>query len=343
MKKLLFFCLISLYAQAQTFTNPLLPSGADPWALYHKGYYYYMHTTGRSLKLWKTKTLPELKTAEGKVIWTPPATGPYSKDIWAPEIHFLDGKWYVYFTANDGTSGDNRRLYVLENSASDPLKGEWVMKGKLSDASDQWAIDGSVFEHRGKRYLIWSGWDHISKTDEVQNIYMAALENPWTVSSDRVLISTPTFDWERYWDNTTAGKPGRPVYVNEGPQFLRHGSKIFIVYSASGCWTNTYALGLLTAPSEADLLDPKSWKKSEKPVFQQSLEKHVYGTGHNSFFKSPNGKEDWLLYHANSDSDQGCGGKRSPRAQKITWNRAGMPVFGEPVAEGVPLPYPAGK
>lgn len=341
MKKLVFFCLLALGAQAQTFTNPLLPSGADPWSVYHDGNYYYMHTTGNSLQLRSTQSITDLKSAAPKTIWKPPVSGPYSKDIWAPEIHFIQGKWYVYFTGNDGKSGDNRRIYVLENSSPDPMQGEWVMKGKLSDESDQWAIDGSVFEYQGKLYLIWSGWNHVSKTDEIQNIYMASLENPWTVGSKRVLISTPELPWERYWDNTTAGKPGRPVYVNEGPQFLKHGNKVFIVYSASGCWTNTYALGLLTAKNGADLLDPKSWKKSQKPVFEQSPENKVYGTGHNSFFKSPDGKEDWFLYHANSGPDEGCGGKRAPRAQKIRWRTDGTPDFGKPMADGVPIKEPS--
>jgi GH43 family beta-xylosidase len=133
------------------------------------------------------------------------------------------------------------------------------------------------------------------------------------------------------------------IDVNEGPEILKHDGKVFLVYSASACWTDNYALGMLMADSGADLLDPAVWKKSPQPVFQQSPENHVYATGHNSFFKSPDGKEDWILYHANSQPDQGCGAHRSPRAQPFTWNGDGSPNFGTPVPSGKPIPRPSGN
>jgi len=146
-----------LHAQ-QTFTNPLLPSGADPWSIYKDGYYYYTNSTGRNITIWKTNSIAALATAEKKVVWAPPETGPYSKELWAPEIHYLQGKWYIYFAADSGNNVDHR-LYVLENKSADPLKGEWVFKSKLTTPDDKWAIDGSVFENRGQLYLIWSGWE----------------------------------------------------------------------------------------------------------------------------------------------------------------------------------------
>src|SRR5688572_33260259 len=140
----LFFIGLSLPGFSQsTFTNPLLPSGADPWSIYKDGYYYYTNTLGDRIDIWKTKNLADLKTSERKTIWVPPAGTSYSKAIWAPEIHFINGKWYVYLAADDGKN-DNQRLYVLENASADPLAGEWSFKGKISDASDKWAIDGSV-------------------------------------------------------------------------------------------------------------------------------------------------------------------------------------------------------
>jgi GH43 family beta-xylosidase len=130
------------------------------------------------------------------------------------------------------------------------------------------------------------------------------------------------------------------VDVNEGPQALIHGDDLFIVYSASGCWTDLYALGMLRFDGGNDLMKPEAWKKSPSPVFQQSNENHVYAPGHNSFFLSPDGKESWLLYHANSKPGQGCGRERSPRAQSFTWNADGTPAFGEPVKEGVGIATP---
>jgi GH43 family beta-xylosidase len=344
----LFLIVIGLHSQAETpghpttFTNPLLTVGPDPWVEYKDGIYYYMNTTITDLTLWKTRSMADLKSAEKKVVWTPPAAGPYSHDIWAPEIHFLDGKWYIYFAADAGTN-QTHRIWVLENPSADPFDGQWTLKGKVADPADKWAIDASVFEDQGKRYMIWSGWE--GDENGTQSIYIARLKNPWTIDGRRVRLSTPQYPWEKVGDVDPKIQPGDPPHidVNEGPQVLQHGGKIFLVYSASACWTDYYSLGMLTAASGSDLLKPASWKKSSRPVFQQSPEAGVYAPGHNSFFKSPDGKQDWILYHANSQSGQGCGWHRVPRAQPFSWNPDGTPNFGVPLPAGVSIERPSGE
>ena len=185
--------------------------------------------------------------------------------------------------------------------------------------------------------MTWSGWE--GDTNGEQDIYIAKMKNAWTIEGKRVRISSPSYYWEKNGDLHDSINPPH-VNVNEGPQALEHGGKLFIVYSASGCWTDYYALGLLTFYGNGNLLDSFCWKKNPEPVFKQSKKNAVYAPGHNSFFKSPNGKDDWILYHANSSPGQGCGAFRSPRAQKFTWNGMGIPVFGEPVKEGQALEVP---
>ena len=335
----LFVTISTCRAQTETFTNPLLPSGADPFSFYANGYYYYTHTTGKNITLWKAKSLAQLKTAEKKIVFTPPATGPYSKELWAPEIHLIKGKWYLYFAADSGNNNQHR-LWVLENTAADPMRGEWIMKGKLTTPEDKWSIDGSVFINKGQLYCIWSGWEGDSNGQ--QNIYIAKMKNAWTIEAPRAKISAPELPWEMHGDLKNPNDPPH-VNVNEGPEILQDGNKLFLIYSASGCWTEYYALGMLSTSANSDLLNPASWKKSPQPVFKASPENKVYAPGHNSFFKSPDGKEDWILYHANSQPGQGCGGFRSPRAQKFGWNKKGEPVFGVPVGETAVLSVPAGK
>jgi GH43 family beta-xylosidase len=321
---------VSCQVDSDTFTNPLLASGADPWVMQWEGNYYYMNTTGANLTIWRTGDITDLKHAEVKVVWTPPDSGPYSHEIWAPELHRLANSWYVYFAADAG-SNESHRLWVLENTSPDPLKGTWQMKGKLSGPEDWWAIDPSVFEHKGQAYVIWSGWN--GPTNGSQKIFIARLLNPWTLGSKPVAISAPEFPWEKVGDLVKVDRIDEipHVDVNEGPEILQHDGKIMLIYSASGCWTDYYELGMLTASAESDLLDPSSWAKSSKSVFWQSSEASVYGPGHNAFFKSPDQKEDWILYHANSASGQGCGGDRSPRAQPFTWRPDGTPDFGRPI------------
>ena len=322
---------------ANTFHNPLLPSGPDPWVITDDGFFYYMNSTQSNLTIWKTRDITDLAHAEKKVVWRAPEAGPYSNEIWAPELHHFDGKWYIYFAADAG-SNETHRIYVLENDAADPLQGTWVFKGKVADATDKWAIDATAFEDRGQKYLLWSGWE--GDGDGEQRIYIAHMKNPTTLDSERVMLSYPKYPREQVGD--LLNRPEMPhVNVNEGPEILQHGDDIFLVYSGSACWTDYYSLWVVRAKSGSNLLDTKSWTKYDHPFFQQDREAHIFGTGHNGFFKSLDGKEDWIIYHANPGPGEGCDNKRSPRIQKFTWNADGTPNFGKPIATNIPLSKPS--
>ena len=140
-------------------------------------------------------------------------------------------------------------------------------------------------------------------------------KNPWTI---RVIVLRFAPDrWERNGDLNDPYNPPH-VDVNEGRRYwcITISYLLFTQRVAVG----RFPCGCVTASADGDLMSATSWKKSAQPVFKQSLENKVFAPGHNSFFKSPNGKEDWILYHANSEPGQGCGKQRSPRAQKFTWN-----------------------
>lgn len=322
----------ALGQSTKTFTNPLRELGPDPWIEYRDGTYYLMTTTANNLTIWKSNTLAGLKDAPANVVWRPPSrTAPYASDIWAPELHFIQGNWYIYFAADADHKNQTHRIWVLENPSRDPTQGTWRMKCELADPSDRWAIDPSVFEVNRKWYVVWSGWP--DDVDGVQNIYIARLKKPWRIEGNRVLLSRPDHAWEMQG----------PVKVDEGPEVLQHGGKIFLVFSASHCSSDSYALGMLVASAHANLLEAGSWTKLPQPVFTSSPQAHAYGIGHNGFFKSPDGKQDWMIYHANPDAKEGCDGKRSTRAQPFTWNSDGMPNFGQPVPLGTPVAEPSGE
>ena len=316
-------------APPATFTNPLLPSGPDPWVYQKDGVYYFLITTGGDVRIRKTTKMSELAKSPVAVAWKPDPKAPNARDIWAPELHFLDGKWYIYFTAGPGNCCGGQRLWVLENASPDPTQGTWTEKGRLyTQADDYWAIDGTVFEQGGKRYLLWSGQ---RAGDNTQRLYIAQMRNPWSLTGPRVELSEPTYAWEKYG----------MVPVNEGPEIIQHDGNTFLLYSASHCGTDYYGLGQLRMRSAADPLVASNWTKADAPVFVQGAS--AYGPGHNGFFKSKDGTEDWLIYHANNKPNQGCGDLRNPRMQKFTWNADGSPNFGKPVAVGAALPLPAGE
>lgn len=320
---LLLFCFSSL--SAQTFKNPLLPDGADPWIMQKDGWFYYTQTTGKDLTIRKTKTPADLKNATVKTVWTPPEKGPNSRDIWAPELHFIGKKWYLYYTATDKAKpgDDTRFVFVLENSSADPLKDTWKNRGKISTKYS--GLDGSVFHFKGTYYFLYSAY--VGRESVLQIVKM---KDPVTLEGPETTIARPNLEWEKY--------DGRAIC--EGPEFIRkdENSPLCIVYSASACWDDNYCLGLLSAAPDANPLDEKSWVKNAEPVFKSSPANGVWGPGHNGFFKASDG-EDWILYHAKSAANKECKG-RSPRMQPFSWSKNGLPVFGEPVSAAKELSVP---
>lgn len=313
-----------------TFSNPLM-QGSDPWIIQEDTNYYYTHTLGNRIALWKTSNVSRLAQAQQSTVFQPTPGTPNSRNIWAPELHRLNGKWYLYYTAGSGPDS-TQRLWVSENSSADPLTSTWIDKGRIfAPGADFWAIDGTVLEHNGNHYLIWSGRPNLSMQN--QNLYIARMSNPWTLEGEAVMISQPELSWERN---------GGPV--NEGPQVLKNSEgRVFVVYSASGCWTDDYALGLLSLKEGGNPLNASDWTKSSQPVFTKAPQNNAFGPGHNAFFTSRDGSEQWIIYHANSNSGEGCGEKRNIRIQEYTWSSTGLPNFGQPVATGRRFPKPSGE
>jgi GH43 family beta-xylosidase len=307
----------SPFASAKrSFTNPILPRGTDPWVIRHGAWYYYCGARGGGVFVGKSSSLQTIGL-NMKTVWRPEKDRPYSHEIWAPELHFLNGKWYIYVAADDGRN-ENHRMYVLQAAGSDPQGAYGLVS--LLNTDDRWAIDGTVLQWKGRLYFIWSGWEGTANV--AQNLYIAPMDKPWRIKGTRVLISKPEFPWE---------SNGRPL-VNEGPEVLRHGSKTFIIYSASGSWTDDYCLGQLNLTGD-DPLNPRNWLKCPQPVFSRT--KDVFGPGHASFVND--GPRDWIVYHAAKYS--GAGWNRDVRMQPFTWNRDGTPDFGAPISPGMPIEY----
>lgn len=318
----------------EMFMNPLFESGPDPYIYKHTdGYYYLTITLSTHIAIWRSPTITGFSTTAKKIIWSPPAEGPYSHNIWAPEIHYINGKWFIYFTANDGGGDDTRRIYVLENSSPNPLLGNWHFRGAVN--TDYPGLDGTVLQHKNELYFLYSGYGYFP--DYGSALYMAKMENPWTLIGENILLSAPVDEWEKQGG----------MAINEGPIFLKRNGKIFLVFSASATWSDDYCLGMLTACETSNLLDPDSWAKHPGPVFSKSVKNRVFSPGHNSFTQSPDGTEDWIVYHAFSfseaEGDHRLGRLRNPRIQKINWKPDGTPNFGTPQPAYTPMVKPSGE
>jgi GH43 family beta-xylosidase len=314
--------------------NPLIEQRADPWIYKHTdGYYYFTASVPEydRIELRRATSIQGLTDADPKIIWVKHETGLMSANIWAPEIHFIDGKWYVYFAAartsetKDGLF--DHRMFVLENSSANPLEGDWIEKGQVKTKWESFALDATTFEHKGIRYYVWA-----QKDPEIvgnSNLYISEMENPWTLKGEQVCITTPEYEWEKIG-----------FLVNEGAAVLKRNGRIFISFSASATDFN-YCMGLLTADEDSNLLDPRSWNKSTEPVFTTNEETGQYGPGHNSFTVSEDGSQDIIVYHARNykeiEGDPLYDPNRHTRVQAIVWNEDGTPNFGVPVPDTKPV------
>ncbi|HLR32067.1 MAG TPA: glycoside hydrolase family 43 protein, partial [Fodinibius sp.] len=281
-----------------SFTNPVT-QGQDPWVTKKDGFYYYIESRGGGLYVSKSEDLTELKSNAQKV-WTQPDSGWNQSSLWAPELHYLDGKWYIYYAAGEsGPPFIHQRSGVLESVADDPL-GEYTDVGQLytgdnieTKEDNKWSIDLTVLTYQNQRYAIWSGWEENENTDATpQHLYIAEMENPRTISSNRVKISSPEEPWET----------GTELAINEGPQILRNErGEVFIIYSASESWLPAYNLGQLRLTGD-DPVNPDHWQK-KGPVFEGT--ESVHGVGHASFTTSPDGSEHWIAYHTKVSPEPG--------------------------------------
>lgn len=306
-----------------TIVNPLLPSGPDPWIVRQGDTYYYMNTLGNRLAIRKTKDLSRLADTVETTVWTPPAAGPNAQSIWAPELHRIGDVWYIYYTAAENGHDDDahRGIFVLENRSVDPTQGTWNDRGRLNTAHN--GIDGTTFTHAGRRYFVYSPY---VGPDSV--LAIAEMSDPWTLKGPESIIARPDRGWER--------RGGRQIL--EGPEFLA-GPKgdLFLSYSASACWSDDYAIGLLHARPGSDPLDPAVWTKAAGPVISKAPGRKVFAPGHNGFFTARDGTT-WIVYHANPAADMKCTAKRSPRIQQVRWSTQGLPVFARPTAGKVSIP-----
>ena len=210
-------------------------------------------------------------------------------------------------------------MYAISNTSANPLEGEWALEGRIETGMDTFCLDATTFIHNDELYYLWAQKEEGIRGNS--NLYIARMKSPVELEGEPVRLSIPEFDWEV-----------RGFWVNEGPAILKRGHRLFITYSASATDEN-YAMGLLWAEEDADLLDPDSWTKSEQPVLTSSPEHRVFGPGHNSFTVSEDGETDLLVYHARTyteiEGDPLWDPNRHTFVKPLRWDERGMPVFGD--------------
>lgn len=277
-----------------------LRPGADPWVIEHNGRYYWSQSNNstREIRIWESQSLDE--PGEFRAVWKAPSRGPYSRELWAPELHFLDGRFYIFFAADNGRN-ENHLTYVLVSESDDPYS-KYTLEGPLYTGDDlegkshnRWAIDSTVLEYRGARYLIWSGWED---NRDIQYLYIAPLSlSPLGLTGARVKIcDNADYVWERVEERE--GTRG----LNEGPEIVvSPKGRVFLSYSCGASWLPTYKVALLELVGD-DPMKPEAWKKLPEPFFQS--DEFQFGVGHGTFIQDSEGQ--WrYVYHAKTSREPG--------------------------------------
>lgn len=305
--------------------KPFIEQRADPYVYRHTdGSYYFTASVPAydRIVLRRAETLQGLADAEEKTLWVKHESGEMSQHIWAPELYYLDGKWYIYFAAGERDDIWKIRPFILECTGQDPMSDPWVERGKMQRSDDDiysfeaFSLDATIFENKGERYYVWA--EKVSVGIQISNLYIAKMESPTKLATAQVLLTTPDYDWER-----------RDIWVNEGAAVIKRDGRIFLTYSASATG-ECYCMGMLSIDEKEDLLDPRAWKKERQPVLSSSPEAGLYGPGHNSFTKLPDGT-DVCVYHARPyaeiKGDPLYDPNRHAMLMKVEWDEKGYPVF----------------
>ncbi len=310
---------------SQDYAYPFIEQRADPYiVLGSDGWYYFTASVPAydRIELRRSKTLEGLKTAETKDVWFKHESGPMSQHIWAPELHEIEGKWYIYFGASERDDIWKLRPYCLECLGNDPINDEWIERGVMVAADGDpfsftdFSLDGTVFKHNGIWYYIWA--QKVGGQMSISNLYIAEMENPWTLKTVQFQLTTPDYDWERV-----------DFWVDEGPAVLKRNGMIFVTFSSSATGA-CYCMGMMYADENSDLLDRNSWTKIRRPLLTTDESKGIFGPGHNSFTKDEDGN-DVIVLHARPYEkivgDPLYDPNRHTMLRHFTFDDSGFPVF----------------
>jgi GH43 family beta-xylosidase len=315
------------------FCNPLSTFDApDSFMTYDPdtGYYYALFTQVNRIELFRSKHVADIFTAgESKVIVRADGTNSIWGDIWAPEMHRgPDGLWYIYSSARFTPGEGTKRIFVYGSLTSDPF-GEWEFKRRPFPTV--FSIDPTVYTAPdGTQYMCSSKVD----PQYGQVLVIGKMVSPYKCEIGKV-IAKAELEWELVEPYTGT------MAILEGGFFLENNGRLFLIYSANGWMTKHYALGVLEFVGD-DMCDPDSWIKHPEPLLVYG--NGVYGPGHASFFRSPDGTEVWCAFHGMKEPNEShVWVPRFFNIQKVEFDETGYPVMGQPVGYDTPMAPPSGE
>lgn len=334
MREVLLFLFCFTSVAIADFKNPIFAS-QDPWITRVDGMYYYTQSGcgSASICVKISHNLTELGSVPWVDLWTAPSGAPNSHDVWAPEMHYVQGAWYIYYAADDGDNNNHRLFVLTSKKPTGPFveADTGLPHGQLKESTGHWGIDPDVFiAADGKLYITWSCTNQANSAFP-QRICLANMPTPVTMGPTSFL-STPT----EYFET-------RDAAIQEGPVGYTQYNRTYITYSGSASWIpDDYAVGILALSENGNPLNPSDWEKVGPILDHHST---VYGPGSVVFTPSVDDTEYYVLYHAieKLDCSPNAYACRDIRMQRMYFSESGFPILGYPVNPGVSLPSPSGE
>ncbi len=307
---------------------------ADPCVYYNPddGFYYFIATNdannNSSFSVKKSQTIEGLKDAPESEILNLDMYPDINLMVWAPEIHKIGEELYIFFSSNPGDPANwDVQSHVMRYKGGNlEDKDSWERPKRflskngtpLNQGLGEFGgitLDMTTFKIKDTRYVAWAQRDFGRKTGSVICIGTVDEAEPWKLTSDPVIISRPDYGWDNN-DNTP---------VDEGPYAIIRDDKVFITFSGSSIGA-TYCVGLLSADINGDLLDAKSWTKSNSPILYARAVEGEAGPGHNSYTTDAAGNL-VFVYHARPVDAAGNVGSRNTGLRTVHFGADGEPVL----------------
>nr|WP_144928519.1 family 43 glycosylhydrolase [Paenibacillus bovis] len=306
------------------YTFPVAINRADPNVGKWDGKYYFIATNdengNKTLSIKEANSIPELVNAKEELILDTVTYEHIGNLLWAPELHVINDDLYIFFAATpEQFLHEEAHVMKLKKGGNPICKDDWTEPKRvvkrdgsfLCEAGKTISLDMTVFKYNGDYYASWSERQFVP-VDIGAWIYLAKIDplEPWKLITDPILLTKPDYGWA---NNHT--------FVDEGSFVIQTDKKIFMTFS-SALVDATYCVGLLTANNGADLLDPKSWTKSNYPLLTSRSVSGEYGPGHNSYVMDDDGVL-WNVYHARNGID----GPRCTGIRRVHFDIDGYPVL----------------
>jgi arabinan endo-1,5-alpha-L-arabinosidase len=305
------------------YTNPVYPAlMPDPSVIKYGNYYYAAGTTGHDRKadgriftLLRSRNLVDWEQLGGALV--PPFTNT-ALEYWAPELTSNEGKYYLYYAVG----GIEPEKFANRVAVSSRPEGPYTDVGvQLVDCeSNRFTIDPFPFRDSDGQWYFFYARNFTNETAQTHPgtaIVVDRLVDMTRLAGDCHVVVRAQHDWTLYGAHRRMDVYDRTFdwHTIEGPCVVKHAGRIYCFYSGANWQTDRYGVDYVVADNP---LGPYSEGGDHARVLY-GIPGHVRGPGHHSIVFGPDGRTQYILYHAWDPQMK----ERQMCADKLQWTADG--------------------